>query len=222
MNGTSAVSPFIWGTITGLAYFYMVAAWGGYVFVINLIGCHAGVLVLLGRFSTKLHRAYSAFYIVGTSLAIQVPVVGWAPIKSLEQLGPLAVFVGFQLLEFAEREKRKRGLTKIQLWKLRVYIFAAAGIALSAFVFFVAPTGYFGPISARVRGLFVKHTRTGNPLVDSVAEHQPATQRAYFQYLHYLEPTAPAGFLFVLFQFGDASSFLILYALVSYFFSAKM
>jgi dolichyl-diphosphooligosaccharide--protein glycosyltransferase len=31
------------------------------------------------------------------------------------------------------------------------------------------PTGYFGPLSSRVRGLFVKHTRTGNPLVDSVA-----------------------------------------------------
>jgi hypothetical protein len=30
------------------------------------------------------------------------------------------------------------------------------------------PTGYFGPFSARIRGLFVKHTRTGNPLVDSV------------------------------------------------------
>ena len=38
--------------------------------------------------------------------------------------------------------------------------------------------GYFGPLSARVRGLFVKHTRTGNPLVDSVAEHQPANEQA--------------------------------------------
>ena len=36
----------------------------------------------------------------------------------------------------------------------------------------VLPEGFVGPISARVRGLFVKHTRTGNPLVDSVAEHQ--------------------------------------------------
>jgi len=223
MNGTSAVSPFIWGTITGLAYFYMVAAWGGYVFVINLIGCHAGVLVLLGRFSTKLHRAYSAFYIVGTSLAIQVPVVGWAPIKSLEQLGPLAVFVGFQLLEFAEREKRKRGLTKIQLWKLRVYIFAAAGVVGGVIVYFLAPTGYFGPISSRVRGLFVKHTKTGNPLVDSVAEHQPASPEAYKQYLGKIMQVSVVGFAFVLLRFfHDASSFLVVFGVVTFFLSNKM
>ena len=39
-------------------------------------------------------------------------------------------------------------------------------------------TRYFGPLSARIRGLFVRHTRTGNPLVDSVAEHQPASADA--------------------------------------------
>jgi len=223
MNGTSAVSPFIWGTITGVAYFYMVAAWGGYVFVINLIGCHAGILVLLGRFSTKLHRAYSAFYIVGTSLAIQVPVVGWAPLKSLEQLGPLAVFVGFQLLEFAERQKRKKGLTKIQVWKLRVYIFAAAGVVGGVIVYFLAPTGYFGPISSRVRGLFVKHTKTGNPLVDSVAEHQPASPQAYKQYLGKITQVSVVGFAFVLLRFfHDASSFLVVFGVVTFFLSNKM
>ena len=27
-----------WGVLTGLSYFYMVAAWGGYIFVLNMIG----------------------------------------------------------------------------------------------------------------------------------------------------------------------------------------
>lgn len=80
----------------------MVAVWGGYIFVINLIGCHAAALVIFGRYSSKVHSAYSSFYIVGTALAIQVPVVGWTPLKSLEQLGPCAVFCAFQLLEFVE------------------------------------------------------------------------------------------------------------------------
>eukprot|EP00965_Chrysotila_dentata_P033839 1126543-Pleurochrysis_carterae.AAC.1 len=51
-------------------------------------------------------------------------------------------------------------------------------IGLAAVAAALYPTGYFGPLSARVRGLFVKHTRTGNPLVDSVAEHQPANEQA--------------------------------------------
>merc|ERR1719491_1784006 len=29
---------YLFGVLAGLAYFYMVAAWGGYIFVLNLIG----------------------------------------------------------------------------------------------------------------------------------------------------------------------------------------
>jgi dolichyl-diphosphooligosaccharide--protein glycosyltransferase len=202
----------------------MVAAWGGYVFVINLIGCHAGLLVLIGRFSTKLYRSYTAFYIVGTFLAMQVPVVGWAPFKSLEQLGPCAVFLGFQLLQYCEWQKRKKNLSTKQTWILRVQVFAVVGVALLAVVGLLRYKGYFGPMSARIRGLFVKHTKTGNPLVDSVAEHQPAQASAYAQYLGArVVQLIPYGFALVALRyFHDSSSFLLVYAITTYFFSLKM
>jgi len=215
--------PLVWGILTGIGYFYMAAVWGGYVFVLNLIGCHAAFLVLLGRYSTKLYRAYSAFYFIGTSLAIQIPVVGLTPLKSLEQLAPCAVFIGMQLLEIVERQRRKRGLTNIEVWKLRIKIFSFAGMAILCVGYIFLPTAYFGPISSRVRALFVKHTKTGNPLVDSVAEHQPASPDAYFQYLDVLVYIAPVGFALVTFRyFHDSSSFLIVYATATYFFSLKM
>jgi dolichyl-diphosphooligosaccharide---protein glycosyltransferase len=62
------------GALSGLAYINMVAAWGGYVFVLNMIGVRAISLVFLGRHTTKLHRAYTLFYIIGTAGAIQVAV----------------------------------------------------------------------------------------------------------------------------------------------------
>ena len=37
----------VFGPLTGLSYFYMVAVWGGYIFVLNMIGLHAAALVLL-------------------------------------------------------------------------------------------------------------------------------------------------------------------------------
>ena len=214
---------YIASVLSGIAYFYMVAAWGGYVFVLNLIGLHASLLVLLGRYSTKLHRAYTLFYLIGTSLAIQVPVVGWTPIRSLEQMGPLLAFGGFQLIEICQILKKKRNLSTLETWKLRIAVFAGAGALLAIVAYFLAPTGYFGPISSRVRGLFVKHTKTGNPLVDSVAEHQPASPGAYFQYLHDVCYVAPVGLVLVaLLYLNDASSFLLVYAAVAYFFSHKM
>lgn len=213
--------PFAFGA--ALSYFYMVASWGGYIFVLNLVGLHAAVLVLLGRLNTKVWAAYSIFYFIGTILAIQVPVVGWSPLKSLEQLGPCAVFVAYQLLYAVEYRRTKLQLSREQAWKLRFQVFAAAAVALFLFVLVLVPKGYFGPLSARVRGLFVKHTKTGNPLVDSVAEHQPASNHAYFQYLHHACTLAPIGFVFVLVGgLSDTSSFLLVWALTTYFFSHKM
>merc|ERR1719240_622573 len=68
--------------------------------------------------------------------------------------------------------------------QFRVKMFVYLGVALVAVAVMLWPTGYFGPLSARIRGLFVKHTKTGNPLVDSVAEHQPASSGIYASYLN--------------------------------------
>ena len=210
------------GALTGVAYFYMVAAWGGYVFVLNMIGVHAAFLVLMGRFSTKVYLAYSLFYFVGTALAVQIPVVGWAPLKSLEQLGPCAVFLGYQGLQLCEVIRRKQKLTRAQAFQLRLKV-ASAGLGLLILACVVLlPKGYFGPLSSRVRGLFVQHTKTGNPLVDSVAEHQAASNQAYYQYLHHVCLLAPIGYLLTMVNLSDASSFLLAWASVSYFFSSKM
>lgn len=222
---TSLVTTTIWGAVTGVAYFYMVAAWGGFTFVLNLVGIHASALVLTGRYSTKLHRAYSAFYFVGTALAVQVPVVGWAPLKSIEQLGPFLAFGGMQLIELCEeiRRRRKTRMGFVEMWKLRIMVFGAAGVAAALVVYLLAPTGYFGPLSSRVRGLFVKHTKTGNPLVDSVAEHQAAKPEAYQQYLHNALYLSPFGLvLTAVFYYNDSSSFLLVYAAAAYYFSHRM
>jgi dolichyl-diphosphooligosaccharide---protein glycosyltransferase len=218
-------TSYLYGIATGLAYFYMVASWGGYVFVLNLIGVHAAVLVLMGRFeTTTVYRAYTLFYIVGTSLAVHIPVVGYAPIKSIEQLGPCAVFLGYQLLYITETiiAQKKNTWTRKDSYIFRAQVMlGAAAIAVIA-TMMIAPTGYFGPISSRVRGLFVKHTKTGNPLVDSVAEHQPANSMAYFQFLHHVCSLAPVGFFIILFRLSNSSSFLLVWSVTAYFFSHKM
>ena len=70
------------------------------------------------------------------------------------------------------------------------------------------------------------HTRTGNPLVDSVAEHQPGTPDAYWRYLHYSYYVAPLGFVVSAAHYvktRDASAlFLPLYAMTAYYFANRM
>lgn len=211
-----------WGIVTGLAYMCMVATWGGFVFVLNMIGVHAACLVLLGRYSAKLHRAYSLFFIIGTWGAMRVPVVGKTPLTSLEQLGAMAVFLGLQVLAacdwYSTRSKHTPEQRK-ELVRNAVLGSLGAGAVGAAILF---PTGYFGPLSSRVRGLFVQHTRTGNPLVDSVAEHQPASGDAYFKNLHHVYYIAPIGFFIALTKRTDANLFIVFYAAVAYYFSNRM
>ena len=200
----------------------MVATWGGYVFVLNMIGLHAAMLVAMGRFTTKVYWSYTLFYVVGTLLAIQIPVVGLTPLKSLEQLGCLAVFLGYQVLFVTESLVKRLKVSGMDAWKLRVKIVLIVFVSCTALALCFLPRNYFGPISSRVRGLFVKHTKTGNPLVDSVGEHQPANPNTYYQYLHQLCFYSPLGFIAVLMNFGDSPSFLSAYALAAYYFSLKM
>ena len=214
------------GALAGLAYVYMVAAWGGYTFVLNMVGLHAAVLVLVGKFDGATHKAYSLFWIVGTLGAIQFPVVGLAPIKSMEQLGPALVFLGYQVLEITERVAKTKGLVGHAKWRFRIRCYATAAACVLAMAAALAPTGYFGPLSVRVRGLFIKHTKTGNPLVDSVAEHQPGSADAYVRYLNFPFYVAPVGFAIACAHFlrtkSAAALFLPLYAVVAYYFANRM
>jgi dolichyl-diphosphooligosaccharide--protein glycosyltransferase len=204
----------------------MVAAWGGYTFVLNMVGLHAAILVPFGKFCPSVHKAYSLFWIVGTLGAVQFPVVGLAPIKSLEQLGPAFVFVGYQVLAVTELLVAKRNATGHQKWRLRLRCYAVAGVCLLSVIAVLAPTGWFGPLSVRVRGLFIKHTKTGNPLVDSVAEHQPGTPDAYQRYLNLPYYVAPVGFVISCGHFlktkSAAALFLPLYGVVAYYFANRM
>ena len=51
-----------------------VSAWGGYVFIINLVPLHTFVLLLMGRYSNRLFVAYTTFFILGLLMSMQVSV----------------------------------------------------------------------------------------------------------------------------------------------------
>lgn len=66
-----------WALNACMAYMYMVFAWGGYIFIINLIPLYVLYLIFTGRYSNRLYIAYSTFYVVGTILAMQVRFVNF-------------------------------------------------------------------------------------------------------------------------------------------------
>ncbi|TRY68821.1 hypothetical protein TCAL_03018 [Tigriopus californicus] len=85
-----------WATWCALVYFYMVSAWGGYVFIINLIPLHVFVLILMNRFSQRIYVAYNTFFIVGLICSMQIPFVGFQPVKTSEHMAAAGVFALLQ------------------------------------------------------------------------------------------------------------------------------
>jgi len=79
----------LWGALCALSYGYMVASWGGYAFITNLVALHALVLICMGRYSTRLYIAYSTWYALGTLASMQIPFVGFLPLKTSEHMPAL-------------------------------------------------------------------------------------------------------------------------------------
>ena len=98
-------------------------------------------LLAQGKAQSHLYPAYTAFFIVGTLGALQVPVIGWAPLRSMEQLMPLVVFGLVQLQEL------RKALGSDTIPKILAACAVAAGLALLF-------SGYFGAFSQRVAALF--------------------------------------------------------------------
>lgn len=85
------VGSIMWGGLTALFYGYMVSAWGGYVFITNLLPLHAFVLICMGRFSPRLYVSYTTWYALGTLASMQIPFVGFLPIRSSEHMSSLGM-----------------------------------------------------------------------------------------------------------------------------------
>jgi asparagine N-glycosylation enzyme membrane subunit Stt3 len=73
-----------WSAMCSLAYFYMVSAWGGYVFIINLIPLHVLTLLITGRYryeillSGKFHILTLRYLSVLAFMWLIAPSMCWA------------------------------------------------------------------------------------------------------------------------------------------------
>ena len=236
---SSIYTAWIWGSLCGVSYVYLVSSWGAYIFALNMIGIHVTILMIfMNRFSFRLWSSYSCFYLIGTYGALQFPTVGLQPLQSMEQLGPLFIFGVVQIFAIADlyttfingqSQKNNKNYFKTR-WMLLIAVGLLGAIVLPMYV----PSSYVGPLSARVRGLFVRHTKTGNPLVDSVAEHQQTPSRVYWLYFHWTFYMTPIGFYLIYNEIRTNMSlgknpilieqqvFLLAYIAISYYFSSRM
>ena len=211
----------MYGVATALFYFYMVAAWGGYVFITNMIPLHVFVLLLMGRWSERLYVAYSSFYVVGTLASMQVPFVGFQPVRTSEHMAALGVFGLLQLVALAELARQYVSTTQFKLI-VRSLVLGLAAVGFAALVG-LTMAGYIAPWTGRFYSLWdTNYAKKHIPIIASVAEHQPPAWSSYFLDLHFLIFMFPAGVFFLFRQLRDEHVFVVIYAVMGAYFSGVM
>jgi len=127
----------------------------------------------------------------------------------------------FLILHFAKRNMSLKNFKTFRFAMLAAF-FLLASIVLAFFM----GTGRLGSFTSRIRSLFIPHTRTGNPLVDSVAEHQVTHPAYYARYLHLTMYFAMVGFYFLCSNIEtdmtNGKVFAAVFSFFSFYFSSKM
>ncbi|XP_013775635.1 dolichyl-diphosphooligosaccharide--protein glycosyltransferase subunit STT3B-like [Limulus polyphemus] len=210
-----------WGVMAALGYFYMVSAWGGYVFIINLIPLHIFVLLLMGRFSQRIYIAYTSFYIIGLLCSMQIPFVGFQPVRTSEHMASAGVFVllnAFALLKYLQSFMSRAEFKSL-------FLFASAAVAGIVFISVVILTyaGYIAPWSGRFYSLWdTGYAKIHIPIIASVSEHQPTTWFSFFFDLHVLVAVFPVGLWYCIKNINDERVFIVLYAISAVYFAGVM
>ncbi|KAK9106327.1 hypothetical protein Syun_022338 [Stephania yunnanensis] len=211
-----------WALASAFGYFYMVSAWGGYVFIINLIPLYVLVLLITGRYSMRLYVAYNCMYVLGMLLAMQIQFVGFQHVQSGEHMAAMGVFFLLQVFYFLDWVKYLLGDAKLFQSFLKITLTCTIGLGGLAFGVGMA-SGYISPWTGRFYSLLdPTYAKDHIPIIASVSEHQPTAWSSFMFDFHILLFLFPAGLYFCFKRLSDATIFIVMYGLTSMYFASVM
>lgn len=210
-----------YGAVAALSYFYMVSAWGGYVFITNLVPLHVFVLLAMGRYTQRLYAAYTTWYALGTVASMQIPFVGFLPIRSNDHMAALGVFGLLQLVALGAYVRANVPAAQFRAF----FVVLAVVVTLLGVVGLVGLTaaGWIAPWTGRFYSLWdTNYAKIHIPIIASVSEHQPTAWPAFFFDTSMLVWLFPAGLYFCFQELRDEHLFIIIYGVFATYFAGVM
>lgn len=211
-----------WAAAAAFSYFYMASAWGGYIFISNVVAIYGFIMVISRRFNDRVYTAYCTFFVLGTILAMQIRFIGFNHVQSSEHLAFILTFIGMQVFQFLRFVKTK--LVDPKLFERAVSAtITAALMAVGGALLLLFASGKVAPWTGRFWTLLdPTYAKKFIPIIASVAEHQPTTWASYFFDLHQTIMWALAGLYVCIKAPNDSRVFLLVYSLTSLYFAGVM
>ena len=203
-----------WAAVASLSYGYMIAAWGGYVYIGNLIPAYVYGMILLGRYSNRLYIAYSIFHVLGSLFAMQLPFVGFSALAgSTHALGHIVFFL-VQLYAITLTVKDHVAGSKELMTQF-------AQIILIMLMAAVLCAEGFGGAEGRLSHL-LNPSGSKMAIISSVSEHHATSWSSFWQDLGFLIFIVPLGMWYCIAEWSDSSLFLLAYYVTSMYFASIM
>ena len=203
----------LYAIATGLSLGYLQATWGASIYVVSLIALFAGVLIVFRKYSRRLLVSYSVTMSIAFLIAIQVPRIGVGFLTQLPTLSAIGMTLLLCMMEFTRN---------IQNSNMRIASFGVFFIALGSTYLLLEYFGLVSPLVAKFISVLNPFERVTQPLIESVAEHRPATWASFFYEMGSILFIAPLGFYFLLRRSNVRDLFVVLLGITALYFAASM
>ncbi|MEM2988660.1 MAG: STT3 domain-containing protein [Candidatus Bathyarchaeia archaeon] len=206
-------SAVIYSLMAGLSMSFLCASWGALArYAPVFLALFSVALALLGRHSPRLLFSYSLMMAFGIGTACQLPRLGYGFLTEWTTLSIPAAFAIILMACLFSRAKGGRDRALIALGFL-----AALAIAYAA----LWATGRVQGLEAKFWTVLQPMTRAQMPLIESVAEHRPATWASLYYEFGVLCFLGIFGFAVAVRRLRNSDIFLLIYGLTTLYFASS-
>ena len=213
----SLKSNIAYGVFGGLSLGYLFSSWGAARYALGITLIFFFVLVLIRRYSSRILLSFSTTFGISLLIAINIPKLGF---NFLTEPTVLAVFGMFLLLgvyEMARYIKTSRNK----------FLFILTFLALLVVLFVgLSNLGLVGDLQGKFISVLFPNERLGEgivqQLIQSVAEHRPATWGSFYFDVGIGVLFMPVGLYFAIQNPSNRNIYLVIFGLSSIYFASSM
>jgi dolichyl-diphosphooligosaccharide--protein glycosyltransferase len=210
-------SSIAYGVLGGLSLGYLFSSWGAARYALGITLIFVFVLILIRRYSTRLLLSFSTTFGISLLIAVNIPKLGF---NFLTEPTVLAVFGMFLLLGIYEmssyiKTSRNKFLFIIAFLTLLVVLFVG-----------LSNLGLIGSLQGKFISVIFPNERLGEgivqELIQSVAEHRPATWGSFYFDVGIGVLFMPVGLYFAIQNPSNRNIYLVIFGLSSIYFASSM
>jgi len=203
----------LYAILAGLSLSYMSLGWGAFRYPMSLVALFSAVIIIVGRYSRRLLLSYGVTYGLDFLIMSQLPYLGFSFLKEWSTVAIFGVLLLLCLYELSTHLKTIRR-------KIIAVLCFFGLIGAAAFVLW--QQGLIVGLGSKFWTVLNPSTRLDLPLVESVAEHRPATWASFFFEFGIISLLGIFGFFFAAQRLRNNDIFLILFGLSSLYFASSL